>query len=227
MTATRVVCWRHGRTAHNHDGIWQGQLDIPLDDVGREQAADAAAALAASLKPDEPLAIVSSDLVRARATADALAAITGCDVRLDRRLREINAGRWQGMTRAEISEAGMGDDLAAWQRGDDVRVGGGERRSEVARRGAAALREHAETVGVGTLVVVAHGGLLRGSILDVLGLPGERWDVLGGLGNAHWAELFPGAPAWRLWAYNVQATPIANRFGGAPPIRDRLAEPQR
>jgi broad specificity phosphatase PhoE len=227
VTAARVICWRHGRTAHNDGGIWQGQLDIPLDDVGRGQAADAAEALADSLEPAEPLAIVSSDLVRASATAKALAALTGCDIRLDRRLREIHAGHWQGLTRAEIVEAGMGDDLAAWQRGDDVRIGGGERPSEVARRGAAALREHAETLDAGTLVIVAHGGLFRGSVLDVLGLPGERWDVLGGLGNAHWAELVPTRPAWRLRAYNVQATPIENRFGAAPQVRDRLAGPQR
>jgi probable phosphoglycerate mutase len=201
MTAARVVCWRHGRTAHNHGGVWQGQLDIPLDDVGRGQADDAAGAIGDSLALGEPLSIVSSDLARARATAAALAAVTtavtAVEVRLDRRLREINAGRWQGMTRAEIVEAGMGEDLAAWRRGEDVRVGGGERRSEVARRGAAALREHAEALDGGTLVVVAHGGLLRGSILDMLGLPGERWDLLGGLGNAHWAELSPGRqPIW-------------------------------
>jgi probable phosphoglycerate mutase len=227
MTAARVVCWRHGRTAHNHGGVWQGQLDIPLDDVGRGQADDAAGAIVDSLALGEPLSIVSSDLVRASATAAALAAVTAVEVRLDRRLREVNAGRWQGLTRAEIVEAGMGDDLDDWRRGDDVRVGGGERRSEVARRGAEALREHAEALDAGTLVVVAHGGLLRGSILNVLGLPGERWDVLGGLGNAHWAELIPDRPAWRLRAYNVRATPVANRFGAAPQVRDRLAKPQR
>jgi broad specificity phosphatase PhoE len=227
VTAARVICWRHGRTAHNHGGIWQGQLDVPLDDVGREQAEDAAAALSASLTPGEPLMIVSSDLARASATAAALGTLTGVEVRLDRRLREIDAGRWEGLTRAEIVEAGMGDDLSAWRRGDDVRIGGGERRSEVARRGAAALRQHAEALHGGTLVVVAHGGLLRGSILDVLDLPGQRWDLLGGLGNGHWAELHPGRPSWRLHAYNVRATPIANRFGGAPQAGGRLAEPRR
>jgi probable phosphoglycerate mutase len=208
-------------------GIWQGQLDIPLDAVGHAQAREAAAAIATSLTPGEPLAVISSDLVRASVTAAALAALTGADVQLDARLREVNAGCWQGMTRVAIAEAGMGDDLAAWQRGDDVPVGGGERRSEVARRGAAALRDQAAALDGGTLVVVSHGGLLRGAILDVLGLPGQRWDVLGGLGNAHWAELIPDRPAWRLRAYNVQATPVPNRFGAAPPVGDRLAEPHR
>lgn len=227
MTAARVVCWRHGRTAHNHGGIWQGQLDIPLDEVGREQAAEAAETLAGSLRAEGPLTIVSSDLVRASATADALAALTDCAVRLDKRLREIDAGSWQGLTRPEIVEAGMGDDLAAWVRGDDVRIGGGERRSEVSRRGAEAIREHAESLEGGTLIVVAHGGLLRGSVLEMLGFAGGRWGVLGVLGNAHWAELVPGRPTWRLTAYNVRATPNGNGFGGAPQVRDRLAEPRR
>ena len=229
MTARRVVCWRHGRTAHNHGGVWQGQLDTPLDEVGLQQAVDAAGAIVAGLTLGEPLAIVSSDLVRAGATAAALSTQTGVQVQFDPRLREIDAGRWEGLTRAEIVEAGMDEELAAWLRGDDVRIGGGERRSEVAARGAAAVREHASAHDIdgGTLVVVAHGGLLRGTILEVLGLPGQRWDILGGLGNAHWAELLPGPAGWRLSAYNVRATPTANRFGVPPRVGDRLAEPQR
>lgn len=227
MTAARVLCWRHGRTAHNHGGIWQGQLDIPLDDIGRQQVADAAETLAAFLPPGEPLAIVSSDLVRAAATADTLAALTGVTVRHDERLREIDAGRWQGLTRAQIVEAGMGEELSAWRRGDDVRIGGGERRSEVAERGYRSVTEHVGALDGGTLVVAAHGGLLRGTVLRMLGLPGDRWDLLGVLGNAHWADLASGAVGWRLDAYNVPATPTANRFGLPPPPRDRLAEPRR
>jgi len=228
VTAARVICWRHGRTGHNHGGIWQGQLDVPLDDAGQAQAEDGADAIVAGLPTGEHVVIVASDLVRASATADALAVRTGAVVELDPRLREIHAGRWQGLTRAEIVVAGMGPDLEAWRRGEDVPIGGGERRSEVAHRGAAALREHAANTPDGaTLVVVAHGGVLRGAILDVLGLPAQRWDILGGLGNAHWAELTPGAPQWRLIAYNVRATPTANRFGVAPQVGDRLPEPHR
>jgi probable phosphoglycerate mutase len=227
VTAQRVVCWRHGRTAHNHGGIWQGQLDIPLDEVGSAQASRAAEVISGSLSPGAPLAVVSSDLVRASATAEALAALAGLPVRLEPRLREIDAGRWQGLTRAQIAEAGMGTDLQAWLTGDDVRVGGGERRSEVAARGAAAVVEHAAALTGGTLVVVAHGGVLRGAILDLLGLPMQHWRAFGVLGNAHWAELVPGHSAWRLVAYNQAATPIGNRFEAAPRLGGRLAEPHR
>lgn len=202
MTAGRVVLWRHARTAHNAQGIWQGQLDIALDDVGRVEAKAAAAALMATEFPDgAPAAIVSSDLSRATETAAALAELSGLPVTTDPRLREIHAGRWQGMTRPQIVAAGMGDDLAAWQRGEDVRLGGGERRSEVGRRGAEAVREHAAAMEGGTLVVVAHGGLLRGTILTLLGLDPSRWQLLGRLGNCEWARLEPDEPDWRLLAY--------------------------
>ncbi len=230
MSADRVILWRHGRTSHNHNGVWQGQLDIPLDDVGRAQAADAAAVLAAGLSGAEPVAVASSDLSRARETAAVLAGLLGRPVVEDPRLREIDAGRWQGMSRIEIASTGMADELAAWMRGEDVRVGGGERRSEAALRCSAAIEDHAAAMPGGTLVVTGHGGVLRGSVVTLLGMPPDRWQVLGVLGNAHWAELSPapgpGDP-WRLLSYNTAATPVPNQFEVPPPVRGRLAEPRR
>ncbi len=229
MSARRVIVLRHGRTGHNHSGTWQGQLDVPLDEVGRAQASAAARALHEVTADGGAVRIVSSDLSRAQETAEALAARLGAVVTLDPRLREIDAGRWQGLTRAEIAAAGMGDELEAWLHGEDVRVGGGERRSEAATRCSAALREHAQALESGTLVAVAHGGVLRGSIVALLGLPPGHWHLLGVLGNAHWGELTPGqapAAAWRLLSYNTHAAP-ANRFEVPPPAQGRLAEPQR
>lgn len=246
MSADRVILWRHGRTGHNHSGTWQGQLDVPLDDVGRAQASAAAAVLAGLVGGDRSVTLVSSDLSRARDTAIALASALGVEVALDQRLREIDAGRWQGLTRAEIAAAGMGQELDAWLGGEDVRPGGGERRSEAALRCAAAVREHADAMESGTLVVAGHGGVLRGSIITQLGLPPEHWHLFGVLGNAHWAELAPartpGAP-WRLVSYNVsstvssnhdvshnvQAAPAtpANRFEVLPPAQGRLTEPRQ
>jgi glucosyl-3-phosphoglycerate phosphatase len=228
VSATRLVCWRHGRTAHNHSGTWQGQLDIPLDEVGREQAAQAARAIADGLPTGEPVTVVSSDLSRARGSAELLGDLAGVPVQLDARLREIDAGRWQGLTRAEIAAAGMAAELDAWRRGEDIRIGGGERRSEAARRCAAAVQEHLAAAPGGTLVVVGHGGVLRGTVLTMLGLPPDRWTMVGVLGNAHWAVLAPTpASAWSLLAYNVSATPAPNRFEVPPPGRGRLAEPRR
>lgn len=212
----RVLLWRHGRTAYNHTNRWQGQLDADLDEVGREQAARAAEVLAKQVA-GVPVHLVASDLRRAADTAAALAALVGVEPVLDRRLREIDAGAWEGLTRAEIVAAGMGDELDAWARGEDVRIGRtGERRSEVGLRGAQAVAEHVRAVPEGgTLVVAAHGGLLRGAVLTLLGLDPAAWHVLGGLGNCAWAELSvhvdaaaDGAPvdgSWRLIRYNVSS----------------------
>ena len=72
----RVIIWRHGRTEWNLAGRVQGQTDVPLDEVGREQARSAAARLA-SLQPTR---IVTSDLSRARDTADELGRLAGVEV---------------------------------------------------------------------------------------------------------------------------------------------------
>jgi probable phosphoglycerate mutase len=88
---TRLIIWRHGNTDWNAANRVQGQTDVPLNDLGREQAL-AAAPLLAALRPD---AIVASDLSRAADTAAALAAPTGLPVRSDQRLRS-GTGCWQG-----------------------------------------------------------------------------------------------------------------------------------
>ena len=67
------MLWRHGQTQWNVEGRFQGQSDIPLDEAGEAQA-QRAARLLAGLRPD---LIVSSDLLRASATAAPLARLTG------------------------------------------------------------------------------------------------------------------------------------------------------
>jgi len=216
VTAQTLFFWRHGRTEHNLRRIWQGQLDIPLDDVGRGQAATAAQRLLTDLatareaesggsagEPVNWLRIVSSDLSRAADTAQALAKASGVPVICEKRLREVNVGVWQGMTRAEILEAGMGEQLRAWQDGEDIPLGGGERRSEVGLRGAEAVTEHAGAMDGGTLVAVSHGGIINGTIATLLGLGSDRWGILGVLGNARWARLAHGTRGWRLTGYDL------------------------
>ena len=140
---------RHGRTAWNLEDRVQGSTDIELDPVGRWQAQRAARLLTA-LQPDR---IVSSDLLRARATAEELSDLCRVEVHTDERLRETFGGHWQGRTVTEL----MAVDAAAyveWRSGADVPAGGGERRTQVATRVVAAIG--AALTGVpegGTLVV--------------------------------------------------------------------------
>lgn len=197
VRASRIILWRHGRTEYNLQGRFQGQIDIPLDEVGRGQAESAATYLAL----EEPAAIVSSDLSRAHQTAQALASRVGLEVEIDEGLREINAGEWEGLTRPEILEH-WPDEFHAWRRGDFIRIGGGETRPEVAQRVAASILDHAQRVD-GTLVIVSHGAALRGATLELLGLPLEQWGSFVGLSNAHWTILDPGeSGGLRMKRYN-------------------------
>ena len=197
----RLVLWRHGRTAHNLSGRFQGQLDTPLDELGVRQA-DEAAQVLARLGPDR---IVASDLTRAADTAAALAAVTGLPVEHDPALRETDVGAWQGLTREQIADR-WPEDMAAWLRGEDVVHGGGESRGQAGRRTYEAILRHVAAVGDGVLVVTSHGGALRGAMLHLLGLPIEHWGTFGGLGNARWAELVPRGDRWRLLEYNAGVT---------------------
>jgi broad specificity phosphatase PhoE len=207
VTADRVVLLRHGRTPENDRGVWQGQLDTELDEVGRDQAAAAAATLAEAVAGHDPVRLVASPLRRAGVTAQYLADAAGLTVTQDARVREVDVGRWQGRTHAEILAEEDGDELAAWLDDQDVRAGGAELRSDLGRRGAEAVREHAVAQDGGILVVVSHGALIRGAVLTLLGLDGGGWRLLAGVGNCHWVELQPGDPHWRLVAYNRAARP--------------------
>ncbi|MDA2963523.1 MAG: histidine phosphatase family protein, partial [Actinomycetota bacterium] len=97
MAGNRVLLWRHGQTDWNIVNRFQGHSDIPLNDVGRYQVQHAAEILAGMI----PTAIISSDLGRARETAQALANLVGLSVTTYQALRETNGGLWEGKTGAE------------------------------------------------------------------------------------------------------------------------------
>lgn len=199
-----MVLWRHGQTAWNLEDRFQGSTDVELDEVGRAQA-ERSARLLSALGPD---AIVSSDLVRAAATAATLATMCGLEVRLDERLRETYGGHWQGKTVTELT-AEDHEVYTAWRAGHDVPAGGGERRTEVAARVVPAITEALDGVPAGgTLVAVTHGGSARAAIGTLLGLPLDRWAVVGGLANCCWSVLEESAPpGWRLVEHNAGSLP--------------------
>lgn len=151
MTAWVLV--RHGATDWNRDGRYQGQADPPLNAEGRAQAE----AVAASLAGRHLEAIYSSDLQRARDTAEAIAGAHGLPVHLDQRLREINQGAWEGMLVGDIA-AGYPE---AWGAIEDdplgARAPGGESVLDVARRVLACLADIAADFPHGPIVVVSHG----------------------------------------------------------------------
>src|SRR4030067_2492051 len=98
IQVSRLILIRHGETDWNVDGRWQGQADVPLNARGIAQAEETAQ----SLSNVKFAAIYSSDLARARQTAEALSRIVGLPVQTDARLREIHQGAWQGLRVPEI-----------------------------------------------------------------------------------------------------------------------------
>ncbi|MGO1974902.1 MAG: histidine phosphatase family protein [Propionibacteriaceae bacterium] len=204
MTARRLIIWRHGRTEWNHTGRFQGQADVALDEVGRSQAAVAAQVLA-GYRPD---AIVASDLSRARETAGALAELTGLEVRLDKRLREIHVGSWEGLTAEQIAEQDP-EFADHWARGIDMRRSStGETSVEVAERAAEALIEIAAGApDESTVVVAMHGLSGRVGACHFVGLPEPAWYALAGMVNCGWIVLeLSRTGHWRIDGYNLTAT---------------------
>lgn len=204
MTAARLVIWRHGQTDWNLQRRWQGESDIPLNATGIGQARAAAPAVAA-LGITE---IWSSDLQRARATAEELAAVTGLPVRTDHRLREISVGEWSGRSVEELRDE-FAAVLEAEAQGEDVVRGGGESVRQVERRVAEALAEIGEQAPDDAVVaVVMHGLAGKVGALELVGVPAAAKEGFAGLGNCHWVILErshqPTHP-WRVAAYNVGA----------------------
>ena len=154
--ATRLIAVRHGETAWNVEARLQGQLDVPLNDRGRDQARRAARVLA----DDRPHVVVSSDLSRARATAEAIASFTQAPLLLDAGLRERSFGSFQGLTHLEVAER-WPEHAARWKSRDPAFApGDGESLTVFYERCVQATLRIAEAHAGRTVVVVAHGGVM-------------------------------------------------------------------
>jgi len=169
--ATRVLAIRHGETAWNALGRLQGAQDIPLNDLGRRQAASAGAILGDLLARDgrdrARISFVASPLGRARATMELVRGALGLplhDYAIDARLREIAYGTWEGST---LAEAQIADPLLFAQRQSEkwtVSAPGGESYVDVERR----MRDWYGELQSDT-VAVAHGGTAR-ALMVALGI---------------------------------------------------------
>lgn len=153
--ATTIRLIRHGETDWNRDHRWQGHADPPLNDEGRRQSRE----LADQLALEAADALYSSDLERARETAEIVAARLSLPIRLDPRLREVDVGEWSGLTMKEVEER--------YPEGARRRAEGGtgwtdgEPREAMERRVLEVLNEIAAAHPGQTVLVVTHGGALR------------------------------------------------------------------
>ena len=204
----RLLLVRHGLTTWNREGRFQGHLDPPLDAIGVEQSRLLGERLAA--EEPAPLRLVSSPLLRARATADVLAdalrrAGRSAEVSEHAGLMEIGQGAWSGRTHPEIARDDP-EGYAAWRAGGgEVTPPGGETLEGATGRIVAALDELLAG-NEATLCLVSHGGILRLAASRLLGLPVlEAWSME--VDNASLSRLVRGEakPPWRIEAWNDTA----------------------
>ena len=154
--ATRILAIRHGETAWNVEGRIQGQLDVPLNEMGRWQVHRLALAVA-----DEDIAaIYSSDLLRALETAQAVARSCGVPIVTDVGLRERGFGEFEGLIYTEINER-WPDMAERWRRRDPTfgAPGGETLNAFYARSIETATRLAALHPGQ-TIALVSHGGVM-------------------------------------------------------------------
>ena len=161
--STRPILYvfRHGQTDWNKEGRIQGHLDIPLNDEGRAQARR----LIPVLQRLEVEGFLSSDLSRARETAEIPATQLGLDVAVAAGLREIFLGGVQGLTRQEIEGkygTEFSDRLRSTPLSDaDVVTLGSESGDAVVQRAMAAIEDHLSVQPVARLAICSHGGVVR------------------------------------------------------------------
>jgi broad specificity phosphatase PhoE len=157
---------RHGETDWNALGRWQGHTDIALNERGREQAR----VVAERLRHVALAGIVSSDLSRARETAQVVGTMLAVKVAFfDAALRERAFGPFEGLTRDECARQHPAE-WRAWRQ-DHVAPEGAEDRPTLAARVATGLRRAAEEVAGAdaAVLVVTHGGALRAAVAEALG----------------------------------------------------------
>lgn len=160
----RCCIVRHGETPWNAERRLQGHQDIPLNALGMAQARAAGAYLKERHRDCQFCAVISSDLRRARQTAEVIAGALGLPVRLSPSLRERHYGTFEGKTPSEAAAYAPDDYAALVARADlAAKPGAAEPLSAMVSRIEDSLVQLVKTHGDATVIVVTHGG-----VLDVL-----------------------------------------------------------
>lgn len=164
---TRVLLIRHGETDWNAEGRWQGHAPVPLNAQGLAQSAALGRYLAGNgLRIG---VLYSSDLKRAMQTAEPVAAALHLPIHTDQRLREIDLGNWQGLTRQEALTWDTERYHAYHADRYAVPMPGGESRGDLRQRARLVFDEITARHAGRTVAVVSHGGTLGAMIESVCG----------------------------------------------------------
>lgn len=193
--ARHVTLVRHGRTSYNRQGLVQGSIDIPLDEVGLwqvNQSAQSLIELYVLPDPSRHQLVVSSDLERSMQTAHAFADRLGVEVHADERLRERHFGEFEGRSGAYL-QANFPQDFDSWCRGMGGEMNhGAESHEHAGARGMEAMNDWAHECDDDTdLFVFSHGALIENALQVLFGIERRYPDFLSltSMRNAHWARL--------------------------------------
>jgi len=196
---SRIFLVRHGETPWNAERRIQGQIDVDLSLEGRRQAEQ----VGLCLRCEGIDAVISSDLARARSTAELAVATMGREtpIFVEPRIRELVLGEFEGRYVADL-QRDYPVEWAAWRR-DALRnrPPGGEELPALLARCRAAIEEWAPAYSGRTILLVAHGGPLRALTLALLGLPLEFYPRLR-VDNCGITRIVYGAGGAVLASYN-------------------------
>lgn len=176
-----VTLVRHGESKANKTGHWQGHGDSPLSELGVSQAGS----LAERFVNDGWSFDVcfSSDLTRARSTALAFSELAGKSLVEDARFREIDVGRWEGLSRQEVRER-FPHEIEALKRGEAVKIGGGESWTDLANRAEQGITEVVRGLRDGQhAVIFAHGGFIASAVTKMMRIPRRAPTQIGHMSN--------------------------------------------
>jgi probable phosphoglycerate mutase len=206
MDATRLCLIRHGETAWNAERRIQGQLDLPLNPVGLAQAR----ALAGRLAGRRFAALWSSDLARARCTAEPIAAALRLSIMFDTDLRERDFGLFQGLTLDEARARHPAAFARYAARDPGCDLGGGESLNRFATRALGCIERIVAAHRGGDILVVSHGGVLDAAHRRASGAPlcaARDFVILNARPN--WIRIQEGRWSIESWASRDEAEPEA------------------
>lgn len=197
----RIIFIRHGETDWNVTLQYQGQGNVPLNRRGQQQAR----LTGERLKAYKACALYSSDIVRARNTAEIISPIVGLEPIMMPELREIDVGQWEGLTPEELYRR-FPEHMREYDR-DPARTvrRGGESYAQLQERALKAMQSMYDAhMGEETVLAVTHGGTIRAILCHVIGLDlnnfGRMW-----LDNGSLSEIRHGMHGWRLVRLNDTA----------------------
>jgi alpha-ribazole phosphatase len=225
----RIWLVRHGLTTWNTQQRFCGRSDIPLSARGRVQARW----LAQRLQEETISTIYTSDLARARETAEIIASrrTQAIEVKVSAAWREMDFGAWEGLTYAEIAEQ-FKDQLGFFTDPEQCSPPIGESLAHVLQRVQAEVAVIARSANLsmeGDMVIVSHGGPLRVLLCSMLGMPLERqWQLRLDAGSLSAIDLLPVqeplAPQAILALLNVQRCTRAGNSAKARSPQARQGE---